>query len=103
MAAFTSSFGSASWIAVVLHLLLAELYLHLTPAEAERLRRVSYQRQLEAGMKNPGNAGLTVQRVGDAEPWTPKEIARDSEAVGDQAPLRKDAMSSTSDEAQSLH
>lgn len=32
--------------------------LHLTPKESERLRRVSYQRQLEAGFKNPGHAGL---------------------------------------------
>jgi hypothetical protein len=41
--------------------------LHLTPREAERLRNVSYQRQLEAGMKNPGSAGLVG--LGDCEPW----------------------------------
>ena len=46
--------------------------LHLTPREAERLRNVSYQRQVEAGMKNPGNAGLTVQKLGDAQPWAPE-------------------------------
>lgn len=23
-------------------------------------------------MKNPGNAGLTAQRLGDAEPWNPE-------------------------------
>ena len=26
-------------------------------------------RQLEAGFDNPGNAGLTVQRLGDADPF----------------------------------
>jgi hypothetical protein len=27
-------------------------------------------------MKNPGNAGLTVERFGDAEPWIPQENGR---------------------------
>ncbi|CCF38960.1 hypothetical protein CH063_09919 [Colletotrichum higginsianum] len=70
-AGFTSVFDAGSWLALAIHAILVELYLHLTPAEAERLRRISYQRQLEAGMKNAGNAGLTVQRLGDAEPWLP--------------------------------
>ncbi|KAF9882426.1 hypothetical protein CkaCkLH20_00462 [Colletotrichum karsti] len=70
-AGFTAVFGAGSWLALAIHAILVELYLHLTPAEAERLRRISYQRQLEAGMKNAGNAGLTVQRLGDAEPWLP--------------------------------
>jgi hypothetical protein len=43
--------------------------LHLTPREAERLRQVSYARQLEAGMRSPGSAGLTADRLGDAKPW----------------------------------
>jgi len=47
--------------------------LHLTPREAERLRNVSYQRQVEAGMRNPGNAGLTAERLGDAMPFVPEE------------------------------
>ncbi|KAL6409033.1 hypothetical protein AUP68_07984 [Ilyonectria robusta] len=63
------TFGASAWLALAIHCIAVELYLRLTPAEAERLRRVSYQRQLEAGMKNPGNAGLTAQRLGDAEPW----------------------------------
>lgn len=37
--------------------------LQLTPGESRRLRQVSYQRQLEAGM--PGKAGLTAERLGD--------------------------------------
>ena len=53
-----------------------DLQLHLTPAEHERLRNVSYQKQLEAGMKNPGSAGLTTDRLGDAEPWVPAALKR---------------------------
>jgi hypothetical protein len=34
---------------------------------------VSYDKQLEAGMKNPGSAGLTIERFGDADPWISKE------------------------------
>lgn len=54
------------------------MQLKLTPAESERLRNVSYQRQLEAGMKNPGRAGLTVDRFGDSEKWSPKNYQSDS-------------------------
>ncbi|KAL2758752.1 hypothetical protein ACRALDRAFT_1080449 [Sodiomyces alcalophilus JCM 7366] len=70
-AGFNTVASGVSWLALAIHAILAELYLHLTPKESERLRCVSYQRQLEAGFKNPGNAGLTVQRLGDAEPWLP--------------------------------
>ncbi|EMT74122.1 hypothetical protein FOC4_g10002598 [Fusarium odoratissimum] len=45
--------------------------LHLTPAETERLRRISFQRQQERGFKNPGSSGLTSDRLGDAETWRP--------------------------------
>lgn len=70
-AALGSSFGMAIWLALAMHAIGVEAYLQLTPREHERLRNVSYQRQLEAGMKNPGRAGLTVDRVGDAEEWVP--------------------------------
>jgi uncharacterized membrane protein len=63
------NFGMAAWIAIFLHTVGVEIYLSLTPAEGERLRKVSYEKQLEAGMKNPGSAGLTVDRWGDAEKW----------------------------------
>ncbi|KAF4989794.1 hypothetical protein FGRMN_8886 [Fusarium graminum] len=68
-ASLNSAFGASAWLALLLHIIAAEIYLRLTPAEAQRLRKVSYRRQLEAGMGNPGNAGLTAQRLGDAEPW----------------------------------
>jgi hypothetical protein len=68
-ASLNSAFGASAWLALLLHVIAAEVYLRLTPAEAQRLRKVSYRRQLEAGMGSPGNAGLTAQRLGDAEPW----------------------------------
>lgn len=37
---------------------------------------MSYQRQLEAGMRNPGSAGLTADRLGDSEKWKPAEHSR---------------------------
>ena len=43
----------------------------MTPAESDRLRQVSYERQLERGFKNPGAAGLTAERFGDANPYQP--------------------------------
>lgn len=65
------NFGAAGWLALTLHAVGVEIYLRLTPRESERLRAVSYQRQLEAGFSNPGSSGLTVDRWGDAEPWQP--------------------------------
>lgn len=35
---------------------------------------VSYQRELAAGMRHPGSAGLTSDRLGDADQWYPKNI-----------------------------
>jgi hypothetical protein len=32
-------------------------------------------------MKNPGNAGLTVERFGDAEPWVPAGLRHESVAT----------------------
>ncbi|KAL1648404.1 hypothetical protein SLS58_002157 [Diplodia intermedia] len=78
-AALGVGFGMALWLALVVHAVGVEVYLKLTPREHERLRNVSYQRQLEAGMKNPGSAGLTVERLGDAEPWVPKCVAEKQE------------------------
>ncbi|KAL8927714.1 MAG: hypothetical protein Q9208_002129 [Pyrenodesmia sp. 3 TL-2023] len=64
-------FGANLWICIVAHIIGVEIYLGLTPRESERLRRVSYEKQLEAGFSNPGSAGLTSDRWGDAEKWTP--------------------------------
>ncbi|KAI5922918.1 hypothetical protein F4810DRAFT_670774 [Camillea tinctor] len=72
--AFNTVFGMSAWICIALHAIGVEVYLHLTPAEHERLRNMSYQRQLEAGMRNPGRSGLTVDRIGDTERWSPKPL-----------------------------
>ena len=72
-AALGLTFGMAAWVALWMHAIGVEIYLHLTPKEADRLRRVSYQKQMEAGLKNPGRAGLTADRLGDAALWTYKE------------------------------
>ncbi|KAI1267611.1 hypothetical protein F5Y18DRAFT_306850 [Xylariaceae sp. FL1019] len=79
-ASLSVNFGAALWFAFALHALGAELYLRLTPAEGERLRKISYQRQLEAGMKNPGRAGITADRIGDSEMWVPKQSASNGNA-----------------------
>ncbi|KAE8445552.1 hypothetical protein EG329_013316 [Mollisiaceae sp. DMI_Dod_QoI] len=65
------SFGMALWLATIIHALGVEWYLWLTPAESTRLRHISYERQLEAGLKRPGNAGLMVDRWGDAPAFQP--------------------------------
>lgn len=64
-------FGMALWLSLAIHAVGIEVYLHLTPAESERLRVVSYERQVEAGMRHPGRAGLTSDRLGDAPTWKP--------------------------------
>ncbi|KAL8987239.1 MAG: hypothetical protein Q9169_008718 [Polycauliona sp. 2 TL-2023] len=73
------SFGMAGWLALVLHSIGVEVYLRLTPREGNRLRNVSYQRQLEAGYRHPGSAGTTSDRWGDADVWVP-----DSQGTGDE-------------------
>ncbi|KAG4440743.1 hypothetical protein IFR05_003787 [Cadophora sp. M221] len=65
------SFGMALWLALFLHAVGVEVYLNLTPREGERLRMVSYERQLERGFANPGSAGLVVERLGDSREWVP--------------------------------
>ncbi|KAJ6188551.1 hypothetical protein N7519_003459 [Penicillium mononematosum] len=71
-AALAIGFPMAMWLALVMHAVGIEAYLRLTPKEAERLRIVSYKRQLAAGMKNPGNAGLVPEKLGDMELWEPQ-------------------------------
>ncbi|KAF9774269.1 hypothetical protein IL306_007760 [Fusarium sp. DS 682] len=67
--ALSISFSMAVWLGLAIHAIGIEVYLHLTPAETERLRKISFQRQQERGFKNPGSSGLTSDRLGDAETW----------------------------------
>ncbi|KAG9125723.1 hypothetical protein FRC07_006464 [Ceratobasidium sp. 392] len=59
------AFGPAGWIALLVHAVGVEIYIHLTPGEDARLRKVSYQRQLERGAIHPGSMGTTSDRLGD--------------------------------------
>ena len=83
MAALQGTFGGAGLLAFFLHALGIELYLHFTPAEAQRLRQVSFERQQERGFRRPGSAGLTTDRLGDAE-WVPlkQHGEQDAQAKG---------------------
>ena len=65
------TFGAAGWLAFWIHALAIEFYLGLTPAESQRLRQISYERQLERDFRNPGSAGLVAQQLGDAHPYVP--------------------------------
>ncbi|RVD89590.1 uncharacterized protein DFL_000592 [Arthrobotrys flagrans] len=65
-------FGMAVWVCLVLHAVLAEVYLALTSRETERLRMVSYEKQKARGWTNPGSGGLTADRV-DGVPWVPRQ------------------------------
>ncbi|CAH0033871.1 unnamed protein product [Clonostachys rhizophaga] len=67
-------FGMSIWLGLFISGVVIEIYLHLTPKEAERLRMVSYQRQLAAGVRHPGSTGLTSDRLGDADQWYPRNI-----------------------------
>lgn len=50
------------WICIAVHIIGVETYLALTPRESEKLRRINYEKHLEAGFANPGSAGLTSDR-----------------------------------------
>ncbi|TVY68373.1 hypothetical protein Focb16_v003007 [Fusarium oxysporum f. sp. cubense] len=69
--ALSLGFSMGIWLALAIHAIGIEVYLHLTLTETERLRRISFQRQQERGFKNPGSSGLTSDRLGDAETWRP--------------------------------
>ncbi|QRW09748.1 hypothetical protein RhiLY_08747 [Ceratobasidium sp. AG-Ba] len=60
-----ASFGPALWIAFLTHAIEVEIYIHLTPGEDSRLRKVSYERQLERGVKHPGSMGTNGDHLGD--------------------------------------
>ncbi|KAI9166505.1 hypothetical protein HJFPF1_02611 [Paramyrothecium foliicola] len=80
-AALSLGFEFGVWLALAIHAIGIETYLRLTPAEFERLREISYQRQVEAGFKDPGRAGLTVDRLGDSAQWVPEDQRNDIKLV----------------------
>ncbi|KAK3073826.1 hypothetical protein LTR53_004233 [Teratosphaeriaceae sp. CCFEE 6253] len=82
-AALGLTFGAAGWVAWWLHAIMIEVYLRLTPAESERLRQVSYERQLARGCTRPGYAGLVAERFGDAHPYVPLARSMASSGCGE--------------------
>lgn len=86
-AGLNMTFGMALWLALLIHAIGVETYLQLTPRESQRLRQVSYEKQLEAGIKHPGSAGLTADRLGDAHAWQPtkSQTAVDDISLGAQS------------------
>jgi hypothetical protein len=87
VASLDVSFGMALWLGLFLHAIGIEIYVsHIKPlsqlyllddylsqtrGETIRLRQISYERQLKAGFKNLGYAGITFDAVRD-EPWVPQ-------------------------------
>lgn len=61
-AAVQATFGLSTLLALLLHIFGVELYLHLTGAEAKRLKRVSRERQLARGWSS---SWLTKETWGD--------------------------------------
>lgn len=67
-AAVQAAFVTAGYMGVFAHAVGVEIYLHLTQAEAARLKRVSRERQLAKGWSRPGDASwLTKETWGDAD------------------------------------
>ena len=77
-AALEITFATAGLLALILYAIGIEVYLRLTPKESERLRLLSYERQLERGMESPGSAGLVAERIGDASAWAPRCLSKSS-------------------------
>jgi len=81
------SFGLCLWVALFLPIVGVEIYLRLARRESQRLRMVSYERQLAVGYKTPGGAGFVVEKFGDTEPWMPRSEAIEIEETA--RPLRE--------------
>lgn len=82
------TFGPSGIVAFFLHAVGIEMYLHLTPAEHDRLKQVSYEKQVARGWRRPGNTGLTAEVLGDAKPWTPDMDRTHEKYVSDSSPDR---------------
>lgn len=71
-ACMRATFAMSFTVAIIIHAVLVEFYLWLTPAEHYRLRLVSHEKQVEKGLrapKDPKGAGTESTRLGDAPEW----------------------------------
>ncbi|KEF63540.1 uncharacterized protein A1O9_01518 [Exophiala aquamarina CBS 119918] len=59
------------WFCLTIHAIAVEIYLNLSPAESERLRIISYEKQLEAGFTVPEQAQSTTHENRNAMAWKP--------------------------------
>jgi hypothetical protein len=80
-AAVQTTFAMSGFMALAIHAFVVEVYLHLTKAEAERLKRVSYERQMAKRWTVPGkHAGwLTAETLGDCDVSQYNEVAKADE------------------------
>lgn len=77
-----ASFAASILVAFAVHAWGIELYLALTAAEGDRLKQVSYEKQLQRGWKRPGDAGLTPHKFGDLPAWQPLKTAKERKEEG---------------------
>ena len=68
---FALIFGTAGWLALFIHAAGVTISLRPTPREGGRLRALSHQRQLEAGLSIHGSSGLTSDRWRNPDAWEP--------------------------------
>ncbi|KAK4494948.1 hypothetical protein PRZ48_014304 [Zasmidium cellare] len=91
-APFELSFCMALWLALLLHAAGVEMYLQLTASETERLRQVSFERQVERGMRSavrddglasrhllPGKTAVFEPPV---QPDSASEVSKPAKALG---------------------
>ena len=102
-AAINASFGASGIVALVLHVIGVEMYLHLTTAERDRLKQVSYEKQVARGwIKRAGDVSrITPQALGDLPPWHPAveehlQMERNGVLSGDES---EDSMAKDNDPA----
>lgn len=83
--AISASFVPSLIVAFFLHAAGVELNLALTTAERDRLKQVSYEKQMARGWKRAGDAGLTPDKFGDLPQWYPagSMVRRDSPSGSD--------------------
>lgn len=75
-AAAQVTFAMSGVAALLLHAFVVEVYLHLTQAEANRLKRVSHERQLQRGWST---TWLTRETWGDADEFDYREKSKQDE------------------------
>ncbi|KAI9891384.1 MAG: hypothetical protein M1814_002898 [Vezdaea aestivalis] len=66
-ASLNTSFGSALWLALLIHAVGLEIYFHYTQGETERLRQVSLEKQAQRKMQTEQRGPIGTMESGRAE------------------------------------